>query len=211
MTGRTSQELELIIELQAIELKRHVRDNQRLNQRVDRLLDEVAGLQQMQRQEQILREKEQALRHQTQKTINDLLGKIALPAPQTIQDHDYRAAQQNGGHVVFPVLIEESGPPPTNAPHSDETQLPDAPRESEAAKMPHRSDHPDIPGFLKDGERGAPVNAMSRATTSAQAARHHADAFPPPEHRPPRARGGENGDKAHGVFGRWSEIFSIGQ
>ncbi len=62
-----------IIELQAVELKRLLRDKHRLSRKVESLIEEIGRLRETQQQGLVLREKDQALRMQMQDTVNALL------------------------------------------------------------------------------------------------------------------------------------------
>jgi TolA-binding protein len=79
--GAPVQALPVIIEFQKIELTRLLRDNTRLNQRLDQLMDEIRYLREMQQREQVLRQQDQALRQQTQGMLERLTGR--LPPPVT--------------------------------------------------------------------------------------------------------------------------------
>ncbi len=78
--GAPEQALPVIVEFQKIELTRLLRDNTRLNQRLDQLMDEVHHLIEMQQREQVLRQQDQALRQQTQGMIERLTGRLSPPA-----------------------------------------------------------------------------------------------------------------------------------
>ena len=69
--------LPLVVEFQKVELSRLLRDNARLNQRFDRLMEELRHLREMQQREQVLRQRDQALRQQ----IQDLLGRLSPGDP----------------------------------------------------------------------------------------------------------------------------------
>jgi hypothetical protein len=58
--------LPLVVEFQKVELSRLLRDNSRLNQRFDQLMEELRHLREMQQREQVLRQQDQALRQQDQ-------------------------------------------------------------------------------------------------------------------------------------------------
>ncbi len=72
--------LPLVVEFQKVELSRLLRDNSRLNQRLDQLIDELRHLREMQQREQVLRQQEQALRQRTQAWIERLTAP-PVPAP----------------------------------------------------------------------------------------------------------------------------------
>lgn len=66
MTDSSQADLEYVVQFQSIELGRLVRDNKRLNERIDHLLGDIRGLRELQRREQLLRENEQSLREKDQ-------------------------------------------------------------------------------------------------------------------------------------------------
>lgn len=76
-----------IVELQALELKRLLRDKDRLSRKVDSLIEEIGWLREMQQQDLGLREQDQALRIQMQDTVNDLIRARAgsMPADLVVQ------------------------------------------------------------------------------------------------------------------------------
>ncbi len=79
--GPPAQALPVIVEFQKIELDRLLRDNTRLNRRLDQLIDELVHLREMQQREQVLRQQDQALRQQIQTTLDRLSARLALAGP----------------------------------------------------------------------------------------------------------------------------------
>ncbi len=77
------RDLTPIVEMQAVELKRLMRDKDRLNKRIDTLIEELSRLREAQQQDLGLREREQALRIQMQDTVNDLIQR-AVVGPEVI-------------------------------------------------------------------------------------------------------------------------------
>jgi hypothetical protein len=73
--------LPVVVEFQKMELTRLLRENERLNTRLDQLFDEIRHLRDMQQREQVLRQQEQALRRQHQETLDRLTSRPALPPP----------------------------------------------------------------------------------------------------------------------------------
>ncbi len=80
MTDSSQADLGYVVQFQSIELGRLVRDNKRLNERIDHLLDDIRGLRELQRRDQQLREKEQSLRekdqtqrHEAQESMRELI------------------------------------------------------------------------------------------------------------------------------------------
>ncbi len=78
--GAPEQAVPVIVEFQKVELTRLLRDNTRLNQRLDQLMDEIRHLHEMQQREQVLRQQDQALRQQTQGMIERLTERLSPPA-----------------------------------------------------------------------------------------------------------------------------------
>ncbi len=79
--GPPAQALPVIVEFQKLELDRLLRDNTRLNHRLDQLIDELVHLREMQQREQVLRQQDQALRQQIQTTLDRLSARLALAGP----------------------------------------------------------------------------------------------------------------------------------
>ncbi|MHA1600676.1 MAG: hypothetical protein ACTSW2_07600 [Alphaproteobacteria bacterium] len=73
--------LPVVVEFQKLELTRLLRENERLNSRLDQLFDEIRHLRDMQQREQVLRQQEQAMRRQNQETLDRLTSRPALPSP----------------------------------------------------------------------------------------------------------------------------------
>lgn len=73
--------LPVVVEFQKLELTRLLRENERLNTRLDQLFDEIRHLRDMQQREQVLRQQEQTLRRQNQETLDRLTSRPALPPP----------------------------------------------------------------------------------------------------------------------------------
>ena len=76
----------LVIEFQKVELSRLLRDNTRLNNRLDQMMEELGHLREMQQREQVLRQQEQALRQRAQTLIERLTAaSLAGPAPPSVR------------------------------------------------------------------------------------------------------------------------------
>ena len=73
--------LPVVVEFQKLELTRLLRENERLNTRLDQLFDEIRHLRDMQQREQVLRQQEQVLRRQGQETLDRLSRRPVLPSP----------------------------------------------------------------------------------------------------------------------------------
>ncbi len=76
MTPSNTQDLRAILEFQAIELRRLVKDNERLNKRVDRLIEELAAQRELQRQEITARREDQQSRIKVQEALHTLLVSV---------------------------------------------------------------------------------------------------------------------------------------
>lgn len=76
------QALSVVVEFQKVELDRLLKDNRRLNERLDHLGEEARHFREMQQREQILRQQEQKLREQAQAILDRLTQRLALPGPQ---------------------------------------------------------------------------------------------------------------------------------
>lgn len=77
----SEQAFPVVIEFQKVELTRLLKENGRLNRRLDRLMDELGHLRELQQREQVLRQQEQGLRQQLQSTVDRLTERLALPGP----------------------------------------------------------------------------------------------------------------------------------
>ncbi len=83
-TGEPS--MPLVIEFQKVELSRLLRDNTRLNNRLDQMMEELGHLREMQQREQVLRQQEQALRQRAQTLIERLTAaSLAGPTPPSVR------------------------------------------------------------------------------------------------------------------------------
>ena len=74
MPEESSESVDPIVELQALELARLLRDNNRLNQRIDFLIGEIKWLRELQERELVLRESEQAMHRKAQDAIKSLIA-----------------------------------------------------------------------------------------------------------------------------------------
>ena len=87
---------EVVIELQRIELSRLLREHQRLNDRVDQLLQ--------------LHEREQVLRQQMQASLDKLAAQRALPPPEHSQaEHRQLATRVDRAEGKFTALQSAVG------------------------------------------------------------------------------------------------------
>ena len=87
---------ELVIELQKTELTRLLREQERLNVRVDQLLQ--------------LHEREQVLRQQMQASLDSLTAQRHLPSPETnAADHERLTARMNRAEGKFSALQSAVG------------------------------------------------------------------------------------------------------
>ncbi len=110
----------VVVEFQKVELDRLLRENRRLNQRLDQLMEEMRHLREMQQREQVLRQQEQGLRQQLQTTLDRLAERLALPG----------VGRRRGVPPVAPgvseVPGEDAAPASGSAPHAG-TPAPVAP------------------------------------------------------------------------------------
>ncbi len=116
------QALPVVVEFQKIELSRLLRDNARLNQRLDQIMDEFRHLREMQQREQVLRQQDQALRQQIQGTLDRLTERLPPPAHR---------GSRSPASVAAP---ESAAPGPESAPPA----VPE--RAAQAAPRPASSD-----------------------------------------------------------------------
>ncbi|MFQ5774690.1 MAG: hypothetical protein ACE5GS_09250 [Kiloniellaceae bacterium] len=72
----------VVVEFQRVELSRLLKENERLNRRLDQQLEEVRQLRQMLQREQILRQQEHNLRQHLQHILERLTQTLALPQPR---------------------------------------------------------------------------------------------------------------------------------
>jgi len=82
------------IELQSLELTRLLRENGRLNERLERMDERIDGLLASHAQE---RDREQVLRQQMQNQFDALTERLALPAPDTAVKARLDESEQNVG------------------------------------------------------------------------------------------------------------------
>ena len=76
----------LVIEFQKVELSRLLRDNTRLNRRLDQMMEELRHLREMQQREQVLRQQDQTLRQRAQTLIERLTATPpAGPVPSSVR------------------------------------------------------------------------------------------------------------------------------
>ncbi len=115
--GAPEQALPVIVEFQKVELTRLLRDNTRLNQRLDQLMDEIGHLREMQQREQVLRQQDQALRQQTQGMIERLTERLSPPAappgPTPATPPAASPATPRGRPPATPGIPEEGAVSPT--------------------------------------------------------------------------------------------------
>lgn len=130
------RDLNAVVEFQAVEMDRLLRDNQRLNKRVDYLIEEVGGLRQLQSREHALREREHNLRERDhalhQETQNSLLGFME----KAILPH----AKVNATHALADI----------HSAANDRKALRERYTNVEAQRQPEKA-WPDIPSFLRRG------------------------------------------------------------
>lgn len=95
-TDLSSESRELVIELQRTELSRLLREQQRLNDRVDQLLQ--------------LHEREQVLRQQMQAALDNLSAQRALPSPERAEREQQQLVERvNRAESKFSALQSAVG------------------------------------------------------------------------------------------------------
>ena len=128
--------LPLVVEFQKVELSRLMRDNSRLNQRLDQLFEELRHLREMQQREQVLRQQEQALRQRSQDLIERLSAPPALaPRKSLIPDPK-------------PPMFARSMPPVTDPP-APAPRAPGPPHPAPRWRDPNLRRRPPAPGLRR--------------------------------------------------------------
>jgi len=193
----TDGTLPVVVEFQKMELTRLLRENERLNARLDQLFDEIRHLRDMQQREQILRQQEQALRRQNQETLDRLTSRPALLVPPRSEAPE---APQSLGldkprpELVLTRTVASKRPAKTQPP--TETQPPTPPK-------PTPTHHPE-PAVLATGpDRREPHAVMPKLMPSKPVTRGFAVApasAPTPALAPaPVARAAEDGAAENGA------------
>ena len=161
MTDTSQTDLGSVIQFQSIELGRLVRDNKRLNERVDRLLDDIRALRELQRRDQrlrakelSLREKDQALHLGAQDSIREMIEmafilpkKSQFQAPAKIAKKVKSTAEKTEAAAKLAAIHRdeepESVPPVVKEPLFSE-------RYRQAGRDgAHQAGWPEIPSFLR--------------------------------------------------------------
>lgn len=104
----SDQATEVVVELQRVELNRLLQENERLNARMDRLIQML--------------EREQVLRQQMQETVDDLSHRLALPRAAAAVATPTPPPSPPQRPVAAPQ------PPPPRSAHAPETPPPAPPR-----------------------------------------------------------------------------------
>ncbi len=141
--------LPLVVEFQKVELSRLLRDNARLNQRFDRLMEELSHLREMQQREQVLRQQDQSLRQQ----IQDLLGRLTPDGPAL----ESPAAMANSPEAPAPETPPEA-PAPETPPEAPAPETPEPVAEAPNEEVAPLSESPDSYAYapeVADGGAGA--------------------------------------------------------
>ena len=166
--GPPAQALPVIVEFQKLELDRLLRDNARLNHRLDQLIDELVHLREMQQREQVLRQQDQALRQQIQTTLDRLSARLALAGPPDERLPPTAPAPGTPSHE--PAFAER--PDPRDAALGAAAQVPEPGNEAGGGAA----------GPVAPGPEGAP-RAGSQATASGGADAPEAEASGAPSKR----------------------------
>jgi len=160
--GRPAQraELAVVVEFQKIELDRILRENERLNRRIEDLLEELRHLREVQQREQILRQQDQNLQAQAQNILERLVGRVSLPAPQVPPEPTADA------ETAAPTSAEPRTAPPSPqaAPAPErglaETATPGPGAAAELATEPRAAAPPEVPSEPRPKAwRAAPLSA----------------------------------------------------
>lgn len=148
MPEESSESVDPIVELQALELARLLRDNNRLNQRIDFLIGEIKWLRELQERELVLRESEQAMHRKAQDAIKSLIADGA--ATRGIETGRTRTAGTVRDQAATETVLAESLAGFAEDPFEGEAAGP-ADQPAEAA------DEPALPAFLTAGAETAPA------------------------------------------------------
>jgi hypothetical protein len=114
--------LPLVVEFQKVELSRLLRDNSRLNRRLDQFMDEMRHLREIQQREQVLRQQDQALRQRTQALIERL---TAPPGPAPLAP-------------ALPASVPPASVPPASELPASAEPAPELPASAAPASAPPR-------------------------------------------------------------------------
>ena len=134
-TASRRESIPVVVEFQKIEITRLLRDNQRLNERLDQSLDEARNLREMLQREQVLRQQDQTIRQQMQRLLDHLTGLMALPRPSSeVVDHANQSDPDPSGESEIEAADGTEAPePPAADPGANPEAEADAP---EAAADP---------------------------------------------------------------------------
>ncbi len=198
--------LPLVVEFQKVELSRLLRDNSRLNQRLDQLMDELRHLREMQQREQVLRQQDQAMRQQDQalrQRAQALIERLtAPPVPAPLAPESVLPASVPPVSVP-PASAEPASGPPLSGPIGPEAAAPkNVPTSPDAgpsasAAGPDSAAPGDVPGdpAAKPGGVGEPPDLPPKKSAYAYGEEATASAPPPappasPPESPPEAMPG---------------------
>ncbi len=143
MPEEASESLDPIVELQALELARLLRDNNRLNQRIDFLIGEIKWLRELQERELVLRESEQAMHRAAQDTIKGLTATSDGKAPARTETGGARDLQTHRDQAATDMILAES--------LAGFAAHPPDPDRAPAATPEEPADEPALPAFLTAG------------------------------------------------------------
>lgn len=119
--------MSVVVEFQKVELDRLLKENVRLNERLDQQLEEVRQLRHMLQREQVLRQQEHNLRQHVQHILDRLTERFALPpprveaAPAEVEEAEEAAAE--AAAAVEPAAPEEEPAPAGAAAPSEPSPL----------------------------------------------------------------------------------------
>ncbi len=155
MTDLYLRDLVPIVEMQALELRRLMRDKERLSEKIDSLISEIGSLRALQQQDRSLRESEHELRSKMQQTITDLIEwnertgaaakAAARPKPTPAQTKPVPAK---------PAVADNPGlPQPSGRADGAKTAGQRAAVAVTVTPVAQYSEHMEIPAFLANGPR----------------------------------------------------------
>jgi hypothetical protein len=179
----SQQSLAVVVEFQKVELDRLLRDNERLNRRLDQQSQDSRKILEMLQREQVLRQQEQGLRQQIQGVVESLSDRLALSGPAATESNG-RAARA-GGAGDSPETPEAAAEPAESEPRpGPEPQPGTSPRLDErvgeiAARRFQTEAAVDAPASGRPGPAAGPIDDLSGARRTAAPSPAPSPAPPP--------------------------------
>lgn len=166
-TGAGRDPHDVVIEFQRIELNRLLKENERLNERLDRARDESRRLADMLGREQVLRQQDNGLRQHLQELIERLSGPLALAPPETSPPETSppeTSTPETSPPGSAPATADSHAEPPAQ-PEPPATATPDAATPDAAAAETPATDAPERPpGVIVRAAAHAPFAPPRHAT-----------------------------------------------